>query len=217
MRLRTIFVSVATVGLMVGPAFAHGIMNSVAGAAKECTISGTAANDAINGTTRDDVICLKAGEDVANGREGNDVIKGGQGNDYNDSNPDLSSVPFGTPPAFDGLSGNEGSDTVKGQADDDDVSGNGQNDKLYGGQGNDYIGAATGAPGNPNEPGNDFLKSKDGVSGNDNIDGGDNTDTCVIDAGDIVSNCELYRLDADRHQRGGAAEAAPPLAFPGVR
>jgi Ca2+-binding RTX toxin-like protein len=190
LRLRTIFVSVATVGLMVGPAFANGILNSAAGAAKECTITGSAANDAINGTTRDDVICLKAGEDVANGREGNDVIKGGQGDDYNESNPDLTDVPFGAPPAFDGLRGNEGSDTVKGQGDDDDVAGNGQNDKLYGGQGDDYIGAAT--TGNASdEPGNDFLKSRDGVAGNDHIDGGDNTDTCVIDPGDIVANCEL--------------------------
>ncbi|MFL5738150.1 MAG: calcium-binding protein [Actinomycetota bacterium] len=188
MRLRTVFVSVATVGLMVGPAFANGILNSAAGAAKECTITGSAANDAINGTTRADVICLKAGEDVANGNEGNDVIKGGQGDDYNDQNPDLTGVPMGAPPAFDGLRGNDGSDTVKGQGDDDDVSGDGQNDKLYGGQGDDYIGAATGET---TEPGNDFLKSKDGVSGNDYIDGGDNTDTCVIDAGDNVSNCEL--------------------------
>ena len=187
MRLRSIFVSAATVGLMVGPAFANGILNSAAGAAKECTISGTAANDAINGTTRDDVICLKAGEDVANGREGNDLVKGGQGDDYNDSNPDLSGVPFGSPPSFDGLRGNEGSDTVKGQADDDDVVGDGQNDRVYGGQGDDFIGAATGN----SEPGNDFLKSRDHVSGNDNLDGGANTDTCVVDAGDIVSNCEL--------------------------
>jgi Ca2+-binding RTX toxin-like protein len=172
---------------MVGPAFAHGIMNSVAGAAKECTISGTAANDSINGTTRDDVICLKAGSDLANGNEGNDVIKGGQGDDYNDTNPN-NSTPVGPPPGFDGLRGNEGSDTVKGQADDDDVSGDGQNDRLYGGQGDDYIGAATGES---SEPGNDFLKSKDNVSGNDLVDGGNNTDTCRVDAGDEVENCEL--------------------------
>src|SRR6266571_7883157 len=57
MRLRAIFVSVATAGLMVGPAFAHGILNSVAGAAKDCTIVGTAADDSLSGTTRADVIC----------------------------------------------------------------------------------------------------------------------------------------------------------------
>ena len=60
MRARSIFVSVATVGLMVGPAFAQGMS---AGARVECTISGTAANDELNGTTRDDVICGKAGRD----------------------------------------------------------------------------------------------------------------------------------------------------------
>jgi hypothetical protein len=79
MRLRGIIVSVATVGLMVGPAFAHGVLGSVAGAKKDCTISGTAADDVITGTTRDDVICTKAGSDEAGGLEGNDVIRGGRG------------------------------------------------------------------------------------------------------------------------------------------
>jgi len=74
-------VSLATIGLMVGPAFAHDVLSSVAGARTECTITGTAANDDLTGTTRDDVICAKAGEDMANGLEGNDVIRGGQGDD----------------------------------------------------------------------------------------------------------------------------------------
>src|SRR4051794_36658110 len=51
MRFRSIFVSVATVGLMVGPAFAHGVLSNVAGAKAECTITGTAADDGLNGTT----------------------------------------------------------------------------------------------------------------------------------------------------------------------
>ena len=191
MRLRTIFVSIATVGLMAGPAFAHGVLSSVAGAAKECTITGTAADDAINGTTRADVICLKAGQDVANGNEGNDTIKGGQGDDYNDGNPNPNVPPVGT---FDGLRGGDGSDVVKGQADDDDVQGNDQNDKLYGGQGGDFLGASLNN-GDP-ENGNDFVKSKDNVSGNDTLDGGANTDTCEVDAGDVIENnyglgCEL--------------------------
>jgi hypothetical protein len=37
------------------------------------------------------------------------------------------------------------------------------------------------------DDGNDFVKSRDRVSGNDDISGGANTDTCVIDAGDTVS------------------------------
>ena len=41
MRIRAIFASVATAGLMIGPAFAHGIITSVAGARAECTITGT--------------------------------------------------------------------------------------------------------------------------------------------------------------------------------
>jgi Ca2+-binding RTX toxin-like protein len=180
MRLRSIFVSVATVGLMVGPAFVHGVMGSVAGAAKDCTISGTAADDELVGTTRSDVICTKPWSDEAGGREGNVVIRGGQGDD-----------------GF--LSGDDGSDVVKGQQDDDEVCGNDQNDKLYGGQGDDDLGGPNAtscysgwnSDSNGTESGNDFLKSRDNVSGNDDVDGGDNTDTCVIDAGDTVNSCEL--------------------------
>jgi Ca2+-binding RTX toxin-like protein len=187
-----VFVSLATAGLMVGPAFAHGVFSSVAGAKAECTITGTAANDDINGTTRDDVICTKAGQDTADGQEGNDVIRLGQGDD-------------------EGFGG-DGSDVLKGQADDErftghcefdggrreprggcgtggifvidtvGLTGNDQNDKVYGGQGDDDL---TGANGN------DFLKSRDHVSGNDTVSGGPNTDTCVIDAGDGNGGCEL--------------------------
>ena len=180
MRLRSIFVSVATVALMVGPALAHGVLGSVAGAAKDCTISGTAADDSLAGTTRADVICTRAGSDEAGGLEGNDVVRGGQGDD-----------PF--------LTGDDGSDVVRGQQDDDQVCGNDQSDKLYGGQGDDLIGGPTATSdcfhgwdgvSSPHETGNDFLKSRDNVSGNDTVDGDFNTDTCVIDAGDTVFSCE---------------------------
>jgi len=60
-RLRGICVSVATLGLMVGPAFVHSFIGNVAGARTECTITGTAANDNLNGTTKDD----QAGKDVS--------------------------------------------------------------------------------------------------------------------------------------------------------
>jgi Ca2+-binding RTX toxin-like protein len=203
-RLRSIFVSVATVGLMVGPAFAHGLLSSVAGARTECTITGTAADDTLTGTTRDDVICSKAGSDAADGEEGNDTIRGGQGD-----------VGGGTPPTcywteaavarlcsmgvtrgpstYIGLNGGDGSDVVNGQQDDDSMEGQDQNDKLYGGNGDDCIGAGCTASGMTvyTEPGNDFLKSRDHVSGNDYVDGGNNTDTCKVDAGDDVISCEL--------------------------
>lgn len=70
------------------------------------------------------------------------MIRGGQGDD-------------------DFLTGDDGSDVVRGQQDDDEVCG--------------Y----------------DFLKSRDHVSGSDYVDGNFHTDTCVIDAGDIVDDCEL--------------------------
>jgi len=107
----------------------------------------------------------------------NDEIRGGQGSDT-------------------GLAGEDGSDVVKGQQDDDQVCGNDQSDDLYGGQGADKIGGdlsgSNCAPlSSVSEGGNDLLKSRDHVSGNDTVDGGDNTDTCRIDAGDQVDNCEL--------------------------
>ena len=61
MKSRGIVVSLASVGLMVGPAFLHGSIGSIAGAKAECTITGTAADDELVGTTRDDVICTPGG------------------------------------------------------------------------------------------------------------------------------------------------------------
>lgn len=172
---------------MVGPAFLHGSIGSIAGAKAECTITGTAADDELVGTTRDDVICTRAGADEAGGLEGNDVLRMGQGDDS-----------FAT--------GDEGSDVVKGQADDDQVCGNDQSDRIFGGQGDDALGGSgatfssgcyvgwdehANSGGSTYETGNDFLKSRDNVSGNDTVDGGVNTDECVIDAGDTESSCEL--------------------------
>ncbi len=201
MKLRGIILSVSTVGLMVGPAFAHGVFNSIAGAKAECTITGTAADDNLNGTTRDDVICAKAGSDNVFGLEGNDIIRGGQGDDGRGTPPCptrkqtdrrgttvCESIIYAPVPH--GLNGGDGSDVVKGQADDDSIEGQDQNDKLYGGQGADCLGAGCTTFGSSTEPGNDFLKSRGNVSANDYVDGGDNTDTCVIDAGDEVHNCE---------------------------
>jgi Ca2+-binding RTX toxin-like protein len=201
MRLRGIFVSIATIGLMVGPAFAHGVLSSVAGARQECTITGTAADDTLTGTTRDDVICSKAGSDAVDGEEGNDVIRGGQGDDGGGQPPCerglveqicYAGVVRG-PSTYIGLNGGDGSDVVKGQQDDDSMEGQDQNDKLYGGNGDDCIGASCTETQQMtyNEPGNDFLKSRDHVSGNDYVDGGNNTDTCKVDAGDDVNSCEL--------------------------
>jgi Ca2+-binding RTX toxin-like protein len=205
MRFRAVVVSAATAALVAAPAFAHGLVSSVAGARTECTITGTAADDDLNGTTRDDVICLKAGSDEADGMEGNDVIRGGQGDDGGGEPPGAVCTTVrhravlracGTivrgPSSYVGIVGGDGSDVLKGQADDDSLEGNGQNDKLYGGQGDDCLGANCTSPvGGYSEQGNDFLKSRDHVSGNDFVDGGDNTDTCRVDAGDEVHSCEL--------------------------
>ena len=199
-RARGIAVAVATIGMLAGPAFVHGVVSSVAGARAECTITGTAADDQLTGTTRDDVICARAGSDSVDGLEGDDVIRGGQGDDGGGAPPcnNNGSIVRGRP-CFGvmhlfltfGLEGGDGSDTIKGQADDDSLEGNDQSDHLAGGQGDDCLGAGcTTSPAIGSEPGNDVLKSRDNVSGNDYVDGGDNTDTCRIDAGDEVHNCE---------------------------
>src|SRR3954453_8948680 len=174
MRLRAIVVSVATAGLMVGPAFAHGVLSSVAGAKKDCTISGTAADDDLNGTTRDDVICGKAGDDSISGLEGNDVIRGGQGNDGGGEPPGPQPTPApmrGTVMHLVnefGLSGGDGSDTIKGQADDGSLEGDDQNAHLAGGQGDACLGAScTVFPPFATERGDDTLKSRDHVTRND--------------------------------------------------
>ena len=65
-----------------------------------------------------------------------------------------------------------------------------RDDRLYGGQGDDCVGAdcahnADSSLPFQNEDGDDFLKSRDHVAGNDDVDGGNNTDTCVVDAGDL--------------------------------
>src|SRR3954467_3594440 len=173
MRTRSIFVSLATLGLLATPALANGVLGSAAGARAECTITATASDDTISGTTRDDVICTKAGRDSADGEEGNDIIRLGQGDD-------------------EGFGG-DGSDVLKGQQDDEQfreicissgpyrrrpkgdgacdkgqgvdvisygLQGNDQNDKVYGGNGDDDLFGNNG---------NDLLKSRDRVSGNDSV------------------------------------------------
>jgi Ca2+-binding RTX toxin-like protein len=187
MRLRGMVVTLMAAGLVGGAALPHGVYGNVAGARTECTITGTAADDTLNGTTRDDVICAKAGSDTVNGLEGNDVIRGGQRDDGGGAQPG----PTNGPAIFsNGLSGGDGSDTIKGQADDDSIQGNGQNDTLSGGQGDDCLGqnCISGSP-FETEQGNDTMKSRDKVSGNDYVDAGDGTDTCRIDAGDVVHSC----------------------------
>jgi hypothetical protein len=157
-------------GLMVGPAFAHEIFNSAA-----------AGDDPRQRHLHE------GGAGRGRRARRNDLIRGGQGDD-------------------DFLTGDDGSDVVRAQQDDDEVCGNDQNDKLYGGQGDDNLGGGDvtssyrgwNGDASGDENGNDFLKSRDHVSGNDYVDGNFDTDTCVIDAGDIVDDCELWLARRER-------------------
>jgi Ca2+-binding RTX toxin-like protein len=196
-RAREVLIVAATLGMIAVPTFLHGLFSGVAGARVECTITGTAADDQLNGTTRDDVICARAGSDSVDGLEGNDVIRGGQGDDGGGQppGPQPTPGPMRGPVVhlFDtfGLEGGDGSDTIKGNADDDSLEGDDQGDHLSGGQGDDCLGAScTINPAIGTEPGNDTLKSRDHVSGNDYVDGGQDTNTCRVDAQDTAVNCD---------------------------
>jgi Ca2+-binding RTX toxin-like protein len=153
-------------------------MGSVAGAAKDCTITGSAADDILTGTTRADVICTGAGSDEAGGLEGNDVIRGGQGDD-----------------SF--LTGDEGNDVARVSRTTTRSAAPTRATRSTVDRADDYLGGGASSncyrgwnmSADSNEGGNDFLKSRDNVSGNDSVDGGDNTDTCVVDAGDFNADC----------------------------
>jgi Ca2+-binding RTX toxin-like protein len=77
--------------------------------------------------------------------------------------------------------GNVQSDYFDGGAGDDTFFGRGSADKAIGGDGADLL--------NGNR-GRDTILASDGVSGNDTANGGLGTDSCTVDPGDILRNCE---------------------------
>ena len=116
-----------------------------------------------NGDALDNDIVGTNGDDVICGYGGNDKLRGNGGNDD--------------------LRGMGGKDQLRGQSGDDFMSGDQGNDRLDGGDGDDQLNGG---------PGKDFLNSVDGISGNDDNNGGHTGegDTCFIDSGDTVSNCD---------------------------
>jgi Ca2+-binding RTX toxin-like protein len=77
--------------------------------------------------------------------------------------------------------GNIRRDYFDGGAGDDTFFGRAGADKAIGGDGADVLNG-NGGP--------DTILANDGVSGNDTANGGPGTDSCTVDPGDIVKNCE---------------------------
>jgi hypothetical protein len=116
------------------------------------------------------------------------------------------------------LTGLGGDDVLVGYDFDDAVDGGAGNDTVEGGRGNDTV---TGGPGRDTifgdatsshcswysckiPFGNDTIQARDGEI--DNIDCGIGTDTAVVDANDVVANCETV-------DGAGPSPAAGGLAF----
>jgi Ca2+-binding RTX toxin-like protein len=133
-----------------------------AGVALAALFVGTIGDDpSCAATTGDDEIAMGPGNDTCSALAGNDQVSGDSGNDT--------------------LFGNPGNDQVFGDSGDDTLHGNLDNDQVYGGTGNDQLFG---------DFGTDFLNSVDNVSGNDTVNGGNGIDRCVVDEGDIVSECD---------------------------
>ncbi len=113
----------------------------------------------ITGTNRSDTLTGTPGDDVICGGNGKDTIDGLGGNDI---------IVGGN--GKDVLTGGDGNDTVMGGNGKDQVTGGAGLDVLRGGNGKDTLNAQDGTPG-------------------DSLDGGLGPDSCLIDAGDVTTNC----------------------------
>ena len=115
----------------------------------------------ITGTNGSDELTGTAGDDVICALNGRDRVDGLGGNDV--------------------LVGGNGRDTLLGGDGNDLILGGNGKDQLTGGAGSDFL------EGN-NAP--DSLNTQDAVGGNDAAVGGRGPDSCVVDAGDLVTNCD---------------------------
>ena len=90
------------------------------------------------------------------------------------------------------LAGGGGPDIIKGLGGNDTIMGGGGNDYLYGGDGNDVIDGGPGADHIYGGKGSDTIFAADGQR--DWIDCGPGVDKAVVDAIDVVKNCESISM-----------------------
>jgi Ca2+-binding RTX toxin-like protein len=127
------------------------------------------------------------------------------------------------------LKGGDSPDAIDGGAGDDDLNGGNGNDTITGGPGKDTIMgdavagqcSVVGYFGSCKSPwGNDTINARDGEV--DSVDCGPGADTAVVDAADVVTNCETVDKgaatpapDTQPAGKGGAAGAAAGLTIIG--
>jgi Ca2+-binding RTX toxin-like protein len=126
------------------------------------------------------------------------------------------------------LKGGDSPDAVDGGAGDDDLNGGNGADTITGGPGKDTIMgdavagqcSVVGYFGSCKTPwGNDTINARDGEV--DNVDCGPGTDTAVVDAADVVANCETVDKGAATpppggQQNGGKQAAGRSLTIVGA-
>jgi Ca2+-binding RTX toxin-like protein len=91
----------------------------------------------------------------------------------------------------DKISGAGGDDTIEGLDGNDQLYGDSGDDTLGGGKGRDYLSGGRGVDTLEGGPSNDRLIAIDRKSG-DIVDCGQGDDRAFVDAGDIVTNCEIF-------------------------
>ena len=91
----------------------------------------------------------------------------------------------------DNIAGRGGDDYIDAGTGNDEVHGGGNSDVIYGGPFEDTLTGGEGADYLYGGPADDLLRADDGVGSNDYASGGDAFDTCFIDEGDSMVECEI--------------------------
>jgi Ca2+-binding RTX toxin-like protein len=165
-------------------------------------ITGSPGNDSLDGGSGRDTISGGDGDDALQGGDGRDLLLPGPGKDTISGGPSVDAVSYEdhngvsislNDAADDGAAGEQDNladdvENVIGSAGEDTITGNGNRNDIDAGAGGDVI-----DPGGDSDfvdagPGNDRILTRDGSI--DRIECGDGNDQAVIDAFDVVTNCE---------------------------
>jgi Ca2+-binding RTX toxin-like protein len=186
-----------------GNDFLHGGNANSSGGDGDDQIAGQVGNDYVAGEGGNDFLSGFLGDDTLIGDfdepgvHGNDSMSGGTGNDYVDNNTSFTSIQANLQTGVVTGDGNDqltSKEIINGSRFDDTLTGRSATfNYLMGNEGNDVVNGGGGRVDLlGGGGGDDTLNSQDGdtqdrVDGNDHVTG----DTCTVDSGDIVGNCEL--------------------------
>jgi hypothetical protein len=191
LRRLTVIAALAVLGLgVVSVALAQELV--IAGTDGDDVLAGTPANDSLYGRAGDDVLLGQAGDDELDGGPGADAISGGPGDDsvsYAGSPVDVTLDGHANDgaagegdndlPDVEDVYGSDGPDIIVGSDAENTIDGNAGGDQITGGRGADGLFGSEG---------NDQIDSRDGSA--DRVDCGPGTDSALVDASDIVRDCE---------------------------